>query len=110
MASFSCKAHGPNPMTWSSGLVCIVIRLHQGNRYSAVVYNQRCNRCEGLGLMRLDEISYVERVAYRLKKWAGIRMHERVYSKKIMPPHKKELCEGCKAGVCPGAWRMSEEF
>lgn len=100
MARFSCKAHGPTSVGWSSKMVTIMIRLHRGNRYSAVVYNQRCKRCKSLGVMELDETSYVERVAYRLKKWAGIRMDEPIYVKKETPPHRSELCEGCKAGLC----------
>lgn len=100
MARFSCKAHGPTLATWGSKKVSIVIRLHHGNRYSVVVYNQGCKRCKGLGVMKLDETSYVERVAYRLKKWAGIKMEVLVYPKKSTLPHRKDLCEGCKAGVC----------
>lgn len=100
IAAFSCRAHGPAPATWSSGQVSITIRLHQGNRYSAVVYNQRCKRCKRLGFIKVDERSYVERVAYRLKKWAGIEMDVPVYPKKMTPPHRADLCEGCKAGTC----------
>jgi hypothetical protein len=35
----------------------------------------------------LDD-SYVERVAYRLKKWCGVELE------------RPEFCEGCKAGHC----------
>lgn len=110
MARFSCKAHGPALATWSSKKVAIVIRLHHGNLYSAVVYNQRCKRCQGLGIMKLDETSYVERVAYRLKKWAGIRMEEPNYPKKKTLPHRKDLCEGCKEGVCEAVRREEWDF
>ena len=111
MAAFTCKAHGPRPATWSSKKVSIVIKLHLDGRYSAVVYNQRCMLCDGLGTMKLDETSYVQRVAYRLKKWAGIPMDRLVYQKKKTPPHRKDLCEGCKLGVCmENMWKDQEDF
>jgi hypothetical protein len=110
MASFSCKAHGRTPATWSSKKVSIVIQLHQGNRYSAVVYGQRCDSCKRLGIMKLDETSYVERVANRLKRWAGIETEAPIYPTKMTPPHREDLCEGCKAGVCKGGVRSYRDF
>ena len=70
------------------------------NGYNAIIFNQRCESCNGLGTLTLDKNSYVERVAYRLKKWAGVRMEEQHYAGKVGSPHKSELCEGCKRGYC----------
>ncbi|KAL3292576.1 cytochrome p450 [Colletotrichum asianum] len=100
MGRFTCDNGGCSKAAWSSGKVTIVIRGYPDNGYNAVVYNQRCKACKKLGTLTLDENSYVERVAYRLKKWAGVDMERPVYSKKETPPHKRELCEGCKSGYC----------
>ena len=53
-----------------------------------------------LGALTLDEHSYVERVAYRLKKWAGVRMEQMRYAGKGGLPHRSDLCEGCRRGYC----------
>jgi hypothetical protein len=53
-------------------MVIIQIRGYSGNGYNAVVFNQRCRSCDWLGALTLDEKSYIDRVAYRLKKWAGV--------------------------------------
>ncbi|TLS22190.1 uncharacterized protein PpBr36_09675 [Pyricularia pennisetigena] len=47
---------------WGSGLVAIRIMAFDGNRYNAIVYNQHCKKCNSLGIMKLDEARYVERV------------------------------------------------
>ncbi|CAN9395563.1 unnamed protein product [Alternaria alternata] len=45
----------------------------------------------------MDEETYVERVAYRLKKWAGVKMERPFFGHKILHgPHDSERCEGCK--------------
>ena len=91
----ACPSHG-----WTSKMVTILIRGYSRNGYNAVVFNQHCKACNGLGTLTLDETSYVERVAYRLKKWAGVPMDKQPYSEKKGPPHQRELCEGCKRGYC----------
>jgi len=100
MGKFTCTNHGCTKDGWTSKKVAIRIRGYARNGYNAVVFNQRCVDCNRLGNLTLDENSYVERVAYRLRKWAGIRVEGQPYSGKEGPPHKRELCEGCKQGYC----------
>ncbi|KAI0968975.1 zinc-binding domain-containing protein [Xylaria arbuscula] len=97
MARFECTRCSK---TWRSGRVTIVIRGYTGNGYNAEVFNQHCDSCNTLGTMTLDEDSYVERVVYRLKVWAKVPVTPPPFSDKPMPPHKKELCEGCIQGWC----------
>lgn len=102
MGRFQCRDHKCSSPSWGSKKIAIQIREFAGNTYDAVVYKQRCRTCGNLGTMRIDEESYVERVAYRLKKWAGVRMERPEYNEEGEgPPHKSSLCEGCKAGCCP---------
>ncbi|KAI8962045.1 zinc-binding domain-containing protein [Daldinia sp. FL1419] len=91
----SCSSHG-----WGSKKVAIVIRQFPKNGYNATVFNQRCESCKKLGVMTLDEDSYIERVAYRLKKWVGVAIGKPYYDDGQGPPHKSDLCEGCKSGFC----------
>lgn len=100
MGKFICNNRGCSTNGWSSKMVAIVIKGYTGNGYSAEVFKQRCKACSRLGSLILDKQSYVERVAYRLKKWAGVPMEKRYYFKKEGPPHVSWLCEGCKRGVC----------
>ena len=90
-----CPRHG-----WSSKKVAILIKGYSKNGYSATVFNQRCQSCKTLGILELDEDSYIERVAYRIKKWAGVRVDEPYFAGKKGPAHKPELCEGCRQGYC----------
>ncbi|TLS20696.1 uncharacterized protein PpBr36_11052 [Pyricularia pennisetigena] len=85
---------------WGSGLVAIRILAFHGNRYNATVYSQRCKGCNSLGIMKLDKKRYIERVSYRLKKWAGISQEIPPYEKSGGPPHMDKLCEGCSQGHC----------
>lgn len=100
MAKFTCNHHEGSPRIWSSKKVAIVIRAYGKKGYNAVVYNQRCETCDNLGQIDLDESSYVDRVSYRLKMWAGVQVEHRNFSRGDGPPHKGEFCEGCKAGYC----------
>lgn len=100
MGKFKCGNDGCSNRGWTSKRVAIVIRGYGKNGYNAVVFNQRCQSCKTLGVFTLDENSYVERIAYRLKKWAGVRVKKPKYDENQGPPHKHELCEGCKRGVC----------
>ncbi|KAI0376989.1 zinc-binding domain-containing protein [Hypomontagnella monticulosa] len=100
MGKFKCSNGGCSNHGWGSKKVAILIKGFPGNGYNAVVFNQRCRDCDRLGVLALDETSYVERVSYRLKKWAGIEMEEQYFSRRAGPPHESEFCEGCKAGYC----------
>jgi hypothetical protein len=100
MGKFGCDNDGCPNRGWASKKVAILIRGYPENGYNAVVFNQRCKACNRLGTLTLDENSYVGRVAYRLKKWAGVPMEEQHYAGKAGLPRKHELCEGCKRGYC----------
>jgi hypothetical protein len=56
--------------------------------------------CDRIGELTLDVESYVNRVAYRLKKWSGLDPDIPVYSGIAKRPHQKKYCEGFKAGHC----------
>ncbi|KAK1834731.1 zinc-binding domain-containing protein [Podospora conica] len=103
MGRFSCRNPSCASAGWGSKKIAIQIRVFRdGRTYDALVFKQRCRACEGLGVMYIDEGSYVERVVYRLKKWAGVEMETGEYNGPPRgPPHESELCEGCKAGCCP---------
>lgn len=100
IGKFTCSNSGCSNKGWSSGTVSILIRGYPNDGYNAVVFNQRCKFCKQLGDLKMDNSSYVERVAYRLKKWAGIPMEQLPYVAKESPPHERDFCEGCKRGYC----------
>jgi hypothetical protein len=100
MGIFKCNNNRCYNHGWGSKKVSILIRQYSKGRYNAVVFNQRCKSCHQLGNLKLDEESYVDRVAYRLKKWAGIEVKMPSSASKRGPPHESTLCEGCKRGVC----------
>ncbi|KAI1414348.1 zinc-binding domain-containing protein [Hypoxylon sp. FL1857] len=100
MGKFKCKNGGCSNNGWGSKKVAIRIVGYPGNGYNATVYSQRCRSCNKFGAFTLDEDSYVERVAYRLKKWAGVDMEIQPYTRNEGPPHKRALCEGCRLGIC----------
>ncbi|KAF2744791.1 hypothetical protein M011DRAFT_470102 [Sporormia fimetaria CBS 119925] len=100
MGNFTCPNSKCKKTGWGSKKVAIRIRSYSGNGYNAVVYNQRCQSCKTLGRLAIDEESYVERVAYRLKKWAGVHVQRPEYGGSGGPPHMRDLCEGCKSGHC----------
>lgn len=100
MGNFKCPNTACSPNGWSSKKVAIKIRGYGGNGYNAVVFNQRCKNCNQLGILYLDKESYIDRVAYRIQKWAGVPVEQPVYAQKQTLPHKRELCEGCKRRVC----------
>ncbi|KAI0841845.1 zinc-binding domain-containing protein [Hypoxylon sp. FL0890] len=105
MGKFKCNNGGCSSPGWGSKKVAIQIKGYSGNGYNATVYSQRCRSCNTFGVFTLDENSYIERVAYRLKKWAGIAMDEQPHAGREGPPHVCALCEGCRLGVCPEAHR-----
>ncbi|KAB5515667.1 zinc-binding domain-containing protein, partial [Coniochaeta sp. 2T2.1] len=83
MGKFACSNDECPTRRWSSKTVAILIRGYPGNGYNAAIFNQRCKSCNELGDFTLDENSYVERVAYRLKKWAGVQMERQHYDNKL---------------------------
>lgn len=87
-------------------MVAILIRGYPGNGYNALVFNQRCKSCNWLGNLKLDKESNVDRVVYRLKKWADVPVEQPFFNHKEGPPHESALCEGCKRGVC----RQTDSF
>ena len=100
MGKFKCNNDSCSTEGWASKKVAILIRGYPMNGYNAVVFNQRCKSCNQLGTMIIDEKSYVDRVAYRLKKWAGVPMEPQYYARKGGLPHESNFCEGCKKGIC----------
>lgn len=68
MGRFRCNNDGYPKGGWSSNKVIILLRGDPENRYNSVAFNQRCQACNGLGILTLDENSYVEQVAYRIKQ------------------------------------------
>lgn len=100
MGKFKCHNTACKKKSWGSKKVPIEIRGYARNGYSVLVYNQRCKRCRCLGNFILDENSYVERIAYRIKKWAGVRVIPGGPREKTGKPHEMEFCEGCKRGKC----------
>ncbi|KAL2265011.1 hypothetical protein VTJ83DRAFT_7521 [Remersonia thermophila] len=109
MGRFTCNNKTcPNP-GWGSKKISIVIQELPGNRYNAVVFKQRCKRCDTLGVMAIDEECYVERVSYRLKKWSGIKMEEHEhFEQKRGLPHKTDFCEGVMARTCESVYGGKE--
>ncbi|EXJ69996.1 uncharacterized protein A1O5_07069 [Cladophialophora psammophila CBS 110553] len=99
MGRFSCNNNACGN-GWSSKKVAILIRGYAENGYNAEVFNQRCKTCNKLGALVLDKQSYVDRVAYRIQRWAGVQVERQNYASKRGMPHKREFCEGCKRGVC----------
>ena len=100
MGRFKCTNNDCSNHGWGSKTVAILIRGYPGNGYDAVVFNQHCKSCKKLGTFTLDQPSYVQRVSYRLQKWAGVQTEDQPYDERKGPPHMRELCEGCKQGCC----------
>ena len=101
MGKFRCWSNACPAGVWSSKKVAILIRGYPRNGYDAQVFNQRCRSCDRLGVLTLDEDSYVERITFRLRRWAGVQVEPQEYSRsKEGPPHERNLCEGCKRGIC----------
>ncbi|CAG7558062.1 unnamed protein product [Fusarium equiseti] len=102
MGRFKCDNDDCSKTGWSSKIIPITIREYPGKQYNARVYHQRCKECNGLGSPTLDETSYVERVAYRIKKWNGVEVEPPPRGgRRSWKPHNRALCEGCKVGRCP---------
>lgn len=97
---FTCTNAACSSTGWESKMVAILIRGYVGNGYNAEVFSQCCETCKEFGSLELNVRSYVERVAYRIQKWAGIPMEAPYYGGKSGLPHKEDLCEGCRRGIC----------
>ncbi|KAL4945093.1 hypothetical protein BDV06DRAFT_219625 [Aspergillus oleicola] len=100
MGRFACPNNNCSKTGWNSKLVAITIREYPGGSYNVRVYHQRCQNCNWVSKPDLDEDCYAERIVYRLKKWNGMEVVKRYYSKESKGPHEGDLCEGCKAGHC----------
>ncbi|KAL2265010.1 hypothetical protein VTJ83DRAFT_7520 [Remersonia thermophila] len=100
MGKFKCSNKTCQKPGWGSKKIAIQIRKFKKHGYDALVFNQRCKECKSLGVMKITEDSYVERLSYRLKKWSGIKVERPVYEEKKGPEHESHLCEGCRAGRC----------
>jgi hypothetical protein len=100
MGKFRCNSGICKERLWDSGKVYIEIRGYNGNGYSATVYNQKCKCCGRLGTLALNRESYIDRVTYRLKRWAGVKVTRLYYRGKRTPQHEQDFCEGCKRGKC----------
>jgi hypothetical protein len=101
MGKFECRNSSCPQRGWGSKKIGILIRRFADNGYDAVVFKQRCKSCERIGAMRIDEGSYVDRVVYRLRKWAGVSVARPEYKGEgTGPAHEERLCEGCKRGYC----------
>jgi hypothetical protein len=72
MGEFECRNPCCPQTVWASKKIGIRIRRFRCGGYDAVVFKQRCRSCEEIGAVRIDEGSYVERVVYRLRRWAGV--------------------------------------
>lgn len=97
---FTCTNKKCSSPGWSSKIVPITIRMYDGNKYNARVYNQRCRACNWSYKPKLNS-SYAERVAYRLKKWHGVPVERVPYGgKKDDKPHMSQYCMGCAVGRC----------
>lgn len=109
MGGFTCLNKKCRKKKWHSKMVTITIQQYHEDQYNARVYNQRCALCKKPGEPKVDEISYVDRVSYRIKKWNGINevyvpKDRRLYLEEEASDgiHKPSLCEGCKNGKCSG--------
>ncbi|KAI7909698.1 hypothetical protein M0657_011729 [Pyricularia oryzae] len=98
MGRFTCRNRQCASGGWFSRTMGIWIRQFRGGRYNAIVYSQECELCGWLGWLTLDRGSHIERVPYWLKKWAGVPVEPPPRREKRGPPHKQQLCEGCRRG------------
>ncbi|KAK5661350.1 hypothetical protein OQA88_11246 [Cercophora sp. LCS_1] len=110
MGRFTCDNAGCHKPGWGSKKVFIVVCQYSDDSYNAIVYSQRCKSCNELGKFAMDERSYIERVSYRLKRWAGVDVAKPPYEYKKGEPHETEYCEGCKVGKCSKGGRRASEW
>lgn len=103
MGRFDCCRPGCEDSAWTSKKIAITIRMYSHMRYNAKVWHQRCRACKGVCSPSVDESSYADRIAYRLKKWSGVDVERPEYGGNNGRPHQSTLCEGCRAGHCTGS-------
>ncbi|KAI1331508.1 zinc-binding domain-containing protein [Xylariaceae sp. FL0255] len=110
VGQFTCETPKCGKHGWASGLILMVIRLYGRSKYNALVYGQRCLRCNKIGFPVLDDEIYIKRVTYRLKLWLGIPQDKEPYEDRgYLEVHQRELCEACLAGhVHAGARRAKK--
>ena len=100
MGRFKCLNRACPSAGWTSKMIAITIRMYPEQQYNARVYHQRCKGCGSLSQPFPDD-SYVQRIAYRLKKWSGVEMDPPSFTvRERERPHESTLCEGCKYGHC----------
>ncbi|KAI3567863.1 zinc-binding domain-containing protein [Fusarium oxysporum f. sp. albedinis] len=68
MGRFVCNNRKCATNGWSSKKIAITIRMYDNERYNVRVYNQHCKACNSTSRPLLDEKSYADRVAYRIKE------------------------------------------
>jgi len=100
MGKFKCSNKKCLSRGWSSKKIAIWIRGYANRGYNALVFNQRCNSCDELGRMTLKKDTYVDRVSYWLRIWAGLPVERREFTGERGLPHDCEHCEGCRLGHC----------
>jgi hypothetical protein len=98
MGHFDCNNPDCRSSGWDSIKIAITIRRYQNKKYNAKVWHQCCMKCDYVGELTLDVDSYVDCVAYRLKKWSGLNPDKPPHSITAKGPRQKKFCEGCKAG------------
>lgn len=108
---FTCPDLSCPAKEWPSMRVAITMCLYKDKQYNALVWHQRCRKCESLGELHMDEGTYTERVAYRLGKWLGLKATVPPFSGRVVDgPHDWELCEGCKNGHCTFAKHDRDDY
>lgn len=101
MGRFICKNSRCSTERWTSKTIAMTIREYPGCEYNAKVFHQRCAECNSISRPEGVEESYVARVAWRLRKWNGVKVKSPPRTERQDDrPHQSHLCEGCKAGVC----------
>jgi hypothetical protein len=110
MGAFTCPNQSCWIQRWTSKIIAISIQLYDDEKYNAIVWHQRCRKCQKIGNLELDVHSYTERVVYRLGKWFGLDAEVPPFSGNTENrPHRQKLCEGCKNGHCQrGQWYSNE--
>jgi hypothetical protein len=102
MGHFTCTNPACSSEQWNSKKIATNIRLYEEDLYNARIFHQRCQFCETLCKPIINKETYIERVAYRLRKWHGMEVKAPNHGNKKDDnrPHLSRLCEGCRAGYC----------
>lgn len=81
--TLSCAHEGHSKVSWDSDRIPITIRKHRGNRYTAVVYKQRCGRCKQFAALHVEKESYVTCVSQWLRYSTGRAEDSRGYDEEL---------------------------